>query len=114
MEREMVIGIDREIDKIILEDKYHYSALTTISLLESNEFYIKLEFIGLNADSIIDVVQLSKLDKELKISSEIISKEGYDITYIVVEKMKSEAGNNQFSVTWECFSDKPGMSLIID
>jgi hypothetical protein len=113
MNNEAIIGINKEIGNIILEDKYEYSAYMTIGLLKSRDFYIRLEFIGLNAESIIDVAQLGKLDKELKISSIVISKENYDITHIVVEKIHLEAGPNQYAVTWECLSDKPGMPLII-
>ena len=111
MQRDPVITHERVLDHIIIEDRYEYSTYTTIGLANHGDFYIKLEFIDLDSNSITDVAKLYKAAKALKFHSNLAIKEAYKITHIVVEKMQA---NSDYSIIWECLSDDPGFSLIID
>ena len=106
-----IISQERILDRIILEDNFNYSVYTTIGLTEYNDFYVKLEFNDLDFESYKTVVSLYKLPKALKIYSDIITKENYNITHIAIEKFKT---NNNLDMQWECLSDNPGLSLIIE
>ncbi|WP_295791990.1 hypothetical protein [Mucilaginibacter sp.] len=111
IEHDPIITHERVLDNIILEGQYNYSTYTTIGLTKQNDFYIKLDFIGLDSNTITDVASLYELNKELLFSSDLAKEQGYDITHIVTEKFHS---NSNYAMTWECLSDKPGPSLIIE
>ena len=99
-------------DKIRLEDKYDYNAKLTIGLAEGGDFYLVIDFIELKMEDLKILAQLSKLPKRLSFQSEIIAKEQYNITHIVVTKFTA---NSNHGMTWECLSDDPSLydSLII-
>jgi len=109
--KDPIISQERILDRITLEDNFNYSVYTTIGLTEHNDFYVKLEFNDLDEESYKSVISLYNLPKELKIQSQVITKENYDITHIVVEKFNT---NNNYEMMWECLSDRPGPSLIIN
>ena len=82
----------------------------TRSIRKTN-FYVKIEFANLNDEKYVKVLELSKLEREIEIRSDIISNEKYDITHIVVEKFIT---SNGFEMSWECLSDKPKSSLSME
>ncbi|MBK7883445.1 MAG: hypothetical protein IPJ81_06395 [Chitinophagaceae bacterium] len=92
--------------KVRLEDKYDYTVNLTIGLAEGGDFYLVIDFIDLTMEGLKIVAQLSKLQRRLSIKSEIIDKEQYNITHIVVTKFSS---NSNLAMTWECLSDDPSL-----
>ena len=112
MENDPILAHERVLDNVTIEDTHNYSVYTTIGLREFGNFYIKLEFKNLDSSSIVEVDTLFNLNKALKFSSDLVKKEGYPITHIVAEEFHSAHPVN--SMIWECISDHPGPSLIID
>lgn len=106
--KDIVITIDKVLDHVRLEGEMFYSAYITIGLVKGNDFYVKLEFIDLTNNTYRLLHDLFKLPKALKIESNIITKERYNITHIVIEKSNFDSLLN---VTWECLSDDPSFSL---
>ncbi|MFZ6024561.1 MAG: hypothetical protein ACOYVG_08930 [Bacteroidota bacterium] len=100
-------------DKVRLEAKYDYAANVTIGLAEGGDFYLVIDFMDLTMDNLKVLAQLSKLPRQLSIHSELIEKEQYKITHIVVTKFSS---SSNLTMTWECLSDDPRLndSLIIE
>ena len=111
MEQDIVITHERIKDTITLEGEYTFSVYITIGLEKSTDFYVEIEFLDLTKDSTLTVARLSKLSKALLIDSELIKKEGFDITHIVVIKFEM---SSLLTAAWKCTSDKPDMSLIIE
>jgi hypothetical protein len=109
MQPDTVITHSRISDHITIEDK-QYSVYTTLGLTNKDDFYVQIEFIDLDQNSLVEVISLYKIPKALTFSSDLAKKEGYNISHIVVEKMQT---NNQYEMTWECLSDEPGLPLII-
>lgn len=93
-------------DSIRLENKYDYSAKLTIGLAEGGDFFLVIEFLDLTMDDFKVLAQLWKLPRRLSIKSDLIDKEKYKITHIVVTKFTA---NSNFSMTWECLSDDPSL-----
>ncbi len=110
MTEDIVISVDREKDKVIIENGQEYDAYTTIGHRMRGDFYLKLEFAKLHEKTFGDLSKWSLEPRELAINSAVIKKNGYDITHIIVEKFQT---NSNYELIWECISDKPGMSLII-
>jgi len=106
----VIIAIDRKADTVTIENDCKLSTFITIGLVEGNDFYLKLEFENLEKDDFITLTKLFKAKKALKIESEIIKKEQFNISHIVVEKFNSVGFTN---VTYECYSDDPDYSLIL-
>ena len=109
MQPDTVITYNRILDHITIEDK-QYSAYTTLGLTKQEDFYVQIEFVDLDLNSLAEVVNLYKIPEALAFSSDLAKREGYNITHIVVEKMRT---NSQYEMIWECLSDEPGLSLII-
>lgn len=109
---EPVITQRRISDKIVLEGKYNYSVNLTIGLAEGGDFYLIIEFKNLIMEDLKILAHLSKSSGRLKINSELIEKEKYNITHIVVTKYNT---TNDLQIIWECLSDDPDLykNLII-
>jgi len=99
------------LDNIMLEGKYKYSVYTTIEPRKNDDYNIRLEFLNLTPEDYQQVAELYKLNKSLEIKSDLISRNGYNITHILTHKI---ASNNLLDMVWECFSDDTTMSLIIE
>jgi len=110
IERDTIITHEHVPDQIVIEDTYKYSTYITIGLTNGGDFYVKLDFIDLDLNTISEVANLYKLKKALKFHSNLIEREGYKITHIVVTGMQT---HSNYDMTWECLSDDPGFSLII-
>ena len=91
---------------IRLEDQYDFTAKVTLGLADGGDFYLVIEFIDLSIDQLKILVHLSKHPSRLAIKSELIDKEKYNITHIVVTKFSSKSN---LSMTWECLSDDPSL-----
>lgn len=111
MQRDTVISVESKRDSILLENEFECSAYITIGLADKGDFYVKLEFADLDANLFDNLLKLSVAPKEIKISSEVINNHNYNITHIVVESFSSSSNKE---LTWECISDTPGLSLIIE
>ena len=100
-------------DKVRLDDKYDYNVLLTIGLADGGDFYLSIEFVDLTIEDFGILVQLGKQTRRLSIQSEIIEKESYNITHIVVTRFTA---TNNLSMSWECLSDDPNLydNLIIN
>lgn len=108
--KDIIITIERTLDRVRLEEKMTFDAYISIGLVKGNDFYVKLEFIDLTNNTYRLLHDLFKLPKALKIESNVISKEKFNITHIVIESSNSDSLLN---LTWECLSDDPNFSLEI-
>jgi len=93
-------------DQIRLENQYDFNTILTIGLVEFGDFYLTIEFSELTMEDFKTLAKLNKSARRISIKSNIIDREGYNITHIVI---KSFTADNNFSVTWECFSDDPAL-----
>jgi len=93
-------------DKIQLEEKYDFIVKLTIGLAEGSDFYLIIDFPHLKREDFEILARLSKLPRRISIKSELIDKEQYNITHIVVTKFTV---NNNFGMIWECLSDDPSL-----
>ena len=98
--------------KVQLEDKFDFTANVTIGLADGGDFYLVLDFLDLTMDDLKTLAHLSKLPQRLSIKADIIDREKYNITHIVVTKFSA---NSNLAMTWECLSDDPSLydNLII-
>ena len=88
-----------------LEDQHDFMANVTLGLADGGDFYLLIKFLDLNMEELKTLAQLSKLRRRLSIKSDLIDKEKYNITHIVVTKFHV----NNLSMTWECLSDDPSL-----
>jgi hypothetical protein len=111
--KESIIAQTNVKSKVLLEGQFNYTANLTIGLAEGSDFYVVIDFVNLTMEDIKTLGQLYKLSKSLSIKSELIDKEKYNITHIIVTRMKT---NSNLAMTWECISDDPSLdnSLIIE
>lgn len=98
-------------DKVRLDDKYDFNATLTLGLAEGGDFYVVIDFSDLTMEDLKILAQLSKLTKSIEISSNLIDKEKYNITHIIVTKFTA---TSNMTMTWECLSDDPNFSLEIE
>ncbi len=98
--------MNRPNDNIILENKYKFSTHTSVSLDTEHrgDYNVTLEFFGLDLEKFKEAVDLYHAAKSLLITSEVIAKNGYDITNIVVRSMNA---NDSLAMVWICTSDVP-------
>lgn len=108
--RDAIITITDAPDSVILDGVHAFEVLTTIGLVEGGDFQITLQFKNLTEDNFKTLLLLFKEPKALQFHSVLAGKEGYPISHIVVEDMRSE----NLSMTWQCLSDSPDYSLEID
>ena len=92
--------------KVRLEDKFDFNANVTIGLADGGDFYLVLDFIDLTMEELKTLAQLSQLPQRLSLKSDIIDREKYNITHIVVTKFSATSNS---SMTWECLSDDPSL-----
>lgn len=104
--KEPVIVYTNVRDKVRLEDKFEYIADITIGLADAGDFYLAIEFADLRMEDFKTLAELSKVPRRLSIKSDLIDKEGYNITHIVVTKFTASSNH---SMTWECLSDDPAL-----
>ncbi len=104
--KEPVITHERINDEITLEGKYTFNAYITIGLDELGDFYVEIEFKDLSTEKFKILANLSKLPRRLQINSNLINKEQYNITHIVVT---SFSANNLLDMQWKCLSDDPSL-----
>ena len=110
MDKDIIMTEERKLDSLTLDGKFSCTAYLSIGLIKGGDFYLIIEFTGLDERSFLELGKLYKLEREIEIRSDLISKENYDITHIIVEKFSA---SNKYDLTWECLSDKPGPSLIL-
>lgn len=97
---------------IRLDDQYDFNAEVTLGLSDGGDFYLVINFLDLAMEDLKTLVKLGELPRRLSIKADLIDKEKYNITHIVVTKFYS---NSNFAMTWECLSDDPSLydNLII-
>lgn len=92
--------------KVRLEERFDFAANVTIGLVDGGDFYVRLEFVGLTTEDLEALAHLTKLSRRLSIKADIIDKEKYNISHIVVTNLSA---NSNLAMTWECLSDDPGL-----
>lgn len=111
-EKEPVIVYENKSDVVQIEDSQKYLANITLGLSDGEDFYLKIDFKNLNLEDFKLLTELGNLPRRLKFSSELIEKEKYNITHIVVTQYN---GNSLLEMSWECLSDDPNLyNLIIN
>ena len=103
-----IISHSKVLDYIQLEDEYNFSTLTTIGLDELGDFYLEIEFLDLKQEQFEILAKLSKQSKEIRINSNLIKREKYNIIHIVVTGFTA---NSLYEMTWRCLSDEPSTYL---
>lgn len=92
--------------KVRLEEMFDFTANVTIGLADGGDFYVMLDFIGLIMEDLKALAHLSKLSRRLSIKADIIDKEKYNISHIILTNISA---NSNLAMTWECLSDDPGL-----
>ena len=113
MDGDVILTVDRESDTVTLEGNIRYPALVSIGLMRNKQFYLKVEFVDMDENKDAVILALWKEDRAIGFSSEIIEREDYKITQVVITNISSESQYGKFWAIWECISDEPGRSLII-
>ncbi len=103
MDYTFIISTERIKDKVIIENQ-EFSAYISIGVASTTDFYVKLEFFDLNMTTLPIAAKLCQLPHRLKITSDVIQKEGYNITHIVVTNIHTDS---TLAMTWDCLSDDP-------
>ena len=111
LEKEPVIVYEKKSDIVYIEDKLQYSVDLTLGLCEGNDFYLKLDFKNLDLKNYNLLTELANLPRAIKFNSDLIQKENFNITHIVITEYSA---NNMLEMSWKCLSDDPNMSLIIE
>ncbi len=106
-----VITHERIKDTIVLENEYPFTVFLTVGLEKGGDFCIEIEFCDLDEASFKTAANLYKLAKAIAIQSPFLRKEEYPISHIVVTNMNA---NNLREMNWDCVSDDPNMSLIVE
>ena len=104
--KEPVIVVMNKPDKVFIEKSNTYKINLTIGLNESGDYYLQLDFNGLNEIEFKKLIELSKLNRRLEFYSDIIKKENYNITHIVITDFST---SNSSTMTWKCLSDDPNL-----
>lgn len=105
MKESIIVQTDIK-DKIRLENKFDFNAKLTVGLAEGGDFFLIINFVDLKTEEFEIVARLSREPRRLSIKSDLIDKEQYRITHIVITKFSS---NSQFAMTWDCLSDDPSL-----
>lgn len=106
---DIIISQPRTLDNITIDGEHQYAAYITIGLVKSCHFRIFLEFDVFDEATVKKLYQLYRPVKPVRIQSEVITKENYNISHIIIEQFKTE---RKCSITWECISDDPDCSLL--
>ena len=101
-----VIVIENADDKVRIENKFEYSVNLTLGLADGNDFYLELDFKELTKDDYKELIDFGNQLNRLKFESNIVTKEKYNITHIVVTETSA---NNLGEMKWKCLSDDPSL-----
>lgn len=104
--KEPIIVQENIKSKLQLENKFDFIANITIGLDDGGDFYLTFDFLNLTSEDFKTLVELCKLPRSLSIKSDIIEKEKYNITHIVVTKFFADSNSG---MKWECLSDNPDL-----
>jgi hypothetical protein len=105
MNPDIIITHNRIPDRVSIEGN-EYSAYITLGLDKHEDYYIKIEFVQLDQYSFKIINKLSIEPRALTFTSNIVEKESYNITHLVVEKMQAAF---PYEMAWECSSDDPSI-----
>lgn len=105
-EKEPIIVIENKPDKVKIEQTESFNVNLTLGLDEMGDYYLQIDFKDLNEIQFKKLVELSKFNRRLELDSEIIKKENYNITHIVVTEFSA---NNSLNMKWKCLSDDPSL-----
>jgi hypothetical protein len=101
--KDLELPRERLSDLIVLEKQFKFLAYTYVKHLQNEDYSLRIEFFNLSFDDFKKVLELSRLKKSIQISSNLILREDYEITHIVVIDYLAKS---DFSVVWKCLSDK--------
>lgn len=91
-------------DKVKIAGENEFLTETTIGLVEGGDFYLELNFKDLAQNEFEALVRLSKLNHRLEFESDLVKREDYNITHIVVTDFNA---NSELNMYWICLSDDP-------
>jgi len=101
-----VIAYENVQGNVVLEGEYKYSSNMTIGLSDGGDFYLKIIFRNLDINDFEVLANLGKLQRRLKMESDLIAKEKLNITHIVVTNIQATSA---MEIIWECLSDDPSL-----
>ncbi|MEP2026163.1 MAG: hypothetical protein ABJH98_07805 [Reichenbachiella sp.] len=90
-------------DKILIAEN-EFSVKTTIGLAKYGDFYLEIDFRDLKPSDFESLIKLTKISGRLSFKSELVEKENYNITHVVL--MEFSTGSTT-SMHWKCLSDDP-------
>ena len=103
MIEDVVITHENVRDSITLDGKDIYSALLTVGLEKGTDFYLKIRFLDLTIAEFKQLAELTKEKRAIPISSPFFTREGFDITQIVIFNFSAKS---DYTMSWEALSDK--------
>lgn len=109
--KEPVIVYEDKPDIAYIDDNLQLPINITIGLSDGEDFYLKISFKNLTTPQYVRLLEIANRPKEIKFTSDLILKENYNITHIVITHYIS---TSNLEMNWECLSDDPNFSLIIE
>jgi len=109
--KDPVITHRKVADKIKLEGQYYFTANVTIGLADGGDFYLEIDFTNLIESDLKILAELSKLQRELKINSDLIEKEKFNISHIIITSFNA---TRNIEMSWKCLSDDPDLYESLD
>lgn len=102
MNKNIVFSCENVLDQIEL-DSIKLNGYISIGIEKQGDFYVELYFINNTIQEFKELIEISKKNHALKISSFILKE--YPIKYIVITDFSSS--NENLSVRLKCLSDDP-------
>ena len=106
---DIVISQERIPDNVVFDRKHKYTVHTTVGLIKSGHFRVFFEFEVYDSTKLREIFDLYEPIKPLRISSDMITKEGYNISHIIPEQFITSKKN---AIILACISDDPECSLL--
>jgi hypothetical protein len=106
---DVIISQERTLDKILIDGEHSFSAYITVGLIKNGHFRIFLDFENLDLETLESLRKLYMPIKAFQIKSELLTREQYNISHIIIEKFRAHP---PCSISWECISDDINCSLL--
>src|SRR5579871_728420 len=103
MIEDVIITHENITESVTLDNKETFNVRLTVGLKKSSDFYIKLDFLQLTDSEFKQLVEFTKLERAIPISSPFFTKQGFDITQIVIYNFSAKS---DYTMLWETTSDK--------
>lgn len=100
--KEPIIVHEKMKDRITFNNEYSFIVSLTLGLTAQNDFILYIDFGNQSKDDQNHLIKLSKSVGIITIDSDLLKKEGYNISSIIIEKFNMDSNG---LIKWTCLSD---------